>query len=474
MTKTTILLLGIILLTAAALTTTTTTRAASAIPWSCTLTATENTTNHGDTATFGEAADANDGLPPDHYDIAVPPPPFTPYLRLTFSDHLPIPYTQLWKDYRHGPDTDKTWNLTIQWIPADYASPTTVTLTWNPANLTNTEYKNITLCTMNGTVLQNMRTQSSYSFPCPAIKPQLYTIVCNGGTTGGGGGGNGGGGTSENQPPTAFITTQTIDIVNVTVTFDATHSYDPDGHITSYAWDFGDTTTGTGPITNHTYHTTGNYIVHLTVTDNGGKTGTYNTTIQIITVNQPPARPSIIGPSEGTKRHAYTFSITSIDTENYPLQYTVNWGDGTHNTSDFLADRTPYIISHTWTFAGRYTITATATDNINLSSPGEATVYINVTFLGSLGCLYDANDDGILDTFYSNTSRTTTPVHRLADGTYTFTANGTYFYNPASGTFTLQEPQTTAAGFPWLLLIAAIVVLAVVFLVVLLYTKKRQ
>lgn len=54
-------------------------------------------------------------------------------------------------------------------------------------------------------------------------------------------------------------------------TFDATGSYDPDGSIVSYAWDFGDGSTAT---TSSPYITAlygpGEYYVTLTVTDNRG------------------------------------------------------------------------------------------------------------------------------------------------------------------------------------------------------------
>jgi PKD repeat protein len=52
------------------------------------------------------------------------------------------------------------------------------------------------------------------------------------------------------------------------ITFDGTRSSDPDGNIVSYAWRFGDGSTGTGPTPTHTYATPGAYFVILTVTDN--------------------------------------------------------------------------------------------------------------------------------------------------------------------------------------------------------------
>lgn len=69
-------------------------------------------------------------------------------------------------------------------------------------------------------------------------------------------------------PPVAqFSYSPSEPLVNQTVTFNASASYDPDGNITKYAWDFGDGTTGCGMIVNHTYTASGAYIVTLTVKD---------------------------------------------------------------------------------------------------------------------------------------------------------------------------------------------------------------
>jgi len=56
------------------------------------------------------------------------------------------------------------------------------------------------------------------------------------------------------------------------VIFNASQSYDPNGIIVSYAWNFGngDTIKTDNPITNYTYSKPGNYTVTLNVTDNDG------------------------------------------------------------------------------------------------------------------------------------------------------------------------------------------------------------
>lgn len=61
------------------------------------------------------------------------------------------------------------------------------------------------------------------------------------------------------------------------ITFDASGSFDPEGIITSYYWDFGDGTNDTGKTVTHSYSQRGFYTVTLTVTDETGKQGTTET-----------------------------------------------------------------------------------------------------------------------------------------------------------------------------------------------------
>jgi PKD repeat protein len=90
-----------------------------------------------------------------------------------------------------------------------------------------------------------------------------------------------------NQPPVAAISVdQYAGEVPLTVMFDGQGSYDTDGIITQYGWDFGDGTTGSGYVIQHQYPTAGTFIVSLVVTDNSGLSSAPET-IQII--GQPPA-----------------------------------------------------------------------------------------------------------------------------------------------------------------------------------------
>ena len=61
------------------------------------------------------------------------------------------------------------------------------------------------------------------------------------------------------------------------ITFDSSQSFDVEGGITSYHWDFGDGETDTGVIATHSYSQRGLYTVTLTVTDETGKQGAIET-----------------------------------------------------------------------------------------------------------------------------------------------------------------------------------------------------
>jgi len=75
-----------------------------------------------------------------------------------------------------------------------------------------------------------------------------------------------------NEPPVCDAGGPYYGDYGVPVQFDGSGSFDPDGEIVTYEWDFGDGQTGTGMAPTHTYEVDGEYIITLCITDNQGTT----------------------------------------------------------------------------------------------------------------------------------------------------------------------------------------------------------
>lgn len=98
---------------------------------------------------------------------------------------------------------------------------------------------------------------------------------------------SGGGGGGSNQPPVA-VASATPESGNapLTVQFSSGGSYDSDGTIASYAWDFGDGGTSNEANPSYTYANAGTYDAVLTVTDDAGAMGSATITINVAQVSQ--------------------------------------------------------------------------------------------------------------------------------------------------------------------------------------------
>ena len=138
--------------------------------------------------------------------------------------------------------------------------------------------------------------------------------------------------------------------------FDGSGSFDQDGFIVAYAWNFGDNTTGSGAIIDHTYGSIGNYTAILTVTDNDGRTDTASVAIQALAPNVLPIAVATATPSSGLAPLAVTLSgASSSDPDGSISSY--NWVFGDDTTGSGIS------VSHTYSNPGNYTATLTVTDN---------------------------------------------------------------------------------------------------------------
>jgi PKD repeat protein len=101
------------------------------------------------------------------------------------------------------------------------------------------------------------------------------------------------------------------------VRFDGRFSYDPGGELVSWAWDFGDGGTATGPEVTHTYTASGRYFPTLRVTDAGGRTSVL---VEEIAVGIRAAPLVWSGGASGTTAHG------AVDPENQGTQWFFEYG----------------------------------------------------------------------------------------------------------------------------------------------------
>jgi len=89
-------------------------------------------------------------------------------------------------------------------------------------------------------------------------------------------------GTSGNKDPVAIANFPVVEWQGAEIQFDGSESYDPDGEIVKYHWDFDDGTTSNEVKPTHTFTTPMGYDISLTVTDDEGATNTITKGLRII------------------------------------------------------------------------------------------------------------------------------------------------------------------------------------------------
>ncbi|MET0866236.1 MAG: PKD domain-containing protein [Nakamurella sp.] len=167
-----------------------------------------------------------------------------------------------------------------------------------------------------------------------------------------------------NQSPVAAFTASCSVL---TCAVDASGSSDPDGTVSSYAWNWGDGSGGTGATASHRYAVAGTYQVTLTVTDNAGAASTVSHSVNPVAPANVP--PNAAFTSACSLLNCSFDSATANDPDGTLAGFAWDFGDGGSGTGASS--------QHSYQAAGTYTVRLTVTDN--LGATGTITHPVVVT-----------------------------------------------------------------------------------------------
>lgn len=154
------------------------------------------------------------------------------------------------------------------------------------------------------------------------------------------------------HPPFARIQ---LRVVGAAVTAYGDGSYDPDGQVVNYTWQWGDGSLGYGETANHTYQSTNVYTVALQVRDDGGLAGNITTLVRV--PNQVP----VPDWSYTTSGPYVMFNATSSrDPDGSILSYVWSFGDGAIAQGVWA--------NHTYSAPGTYAVVLAVTDDEGASA----------------------------------------------------------------------------------------------------------
>ena len=195
--------------------------------------------------------------------------------------------------------------------------------------------------------------------------------------------------------------------------FSGAASTDPDGSISTYAWNFGDGQSGTGVSPSHAYAASGVYTVTLSVTDNAGGAGSATTSVTVV---PPPVAPS-----------ALTATAASAS------QINLSWSDNSTNEIAFQIERTTQA-------SGAYTTVATV--GAGSTAWSDTGVSAGVTYLYRVRSVIAAGYSA-----YSNVTSVATMAAPTAGARYSLSLNGVYSYVvvPNNSVLNITGPITVEA-----------------------------
>lgn len=163
-----------------------------------------------------------------------------------------------------------------------------------------------------------------------------------------------------NESPKAKIHAPSAGIPLESLVFDASDSWDPDGTILNYLWDFGDGQTFSGKTVNHRYSRPEKYHVTLVVTDDSQSFCSQGKDTHWVRVNTPPV-PYLNVKGIGAVGESIVLDASeSVDSDGEIIRY--HWDFGDNTTAEGKQ------VNHQWEKPGRYPVCLSVTDDAGLTN----------------------------------------------------------------------------------------------------------
>ena len=224
-----------------------------------------------------------------------------------------------------------------------------------------------------------------------------------------------------------FTFSPTAATLNQDITFNASSSSVNNGVANgTFAWDFGDGTTGTGVTMTKRYTRGGTMTVTLTATSNNGQTSTSSRAINIATALPPTAATFTFSPANPAINQDVVFTVSGTALPGGPgggfpggqgpgapaptqgTSYAWDFGDGTTGTGSTL--------THRYLRGGTFAVTLRVTSDTGLTAQTSRQLTILTTLpAGSGNFVFSPTDPHPGDTVFFNAT-----VSTIVDGTFTW------------------------------------------------------
>jgi PKD repeat protein len=248
-----------------------------------------------------------------------------------------------------------------------------------------------------------------------------------------------------------FTFSPTNPTINQDVSFNGSSSTVSNG---TFAWDFGDGTTGTGVTTTHRYLRGGTFTITMTATNDARQSSTASRTITVSTALPPTAANFVFSPAIPAINQDVVFNVSGtpvpgapglpVPRPGEPAGATYTWDFGDFTTGSGTS------VTHRYTRGGTFVVTLRVTSEAGLTATTSRQLTVSTTLpAGSANFVFSPTDPHTGDSVFFNASSST-----LTDGTYTWDfgdgtrgsgVNPTHSYGQAR-TYTVSMTVRNALG----------------------------